>query len=75
MIFENGRHTSYDFYICNSRIDIVQSFKYLGVHLFKNGIGTQRRIAQYAQFSHNLFIVYYQLELPVSQKNILLILL
>ena len=25
MIFENGRHTLYDFYIYNTRIDIVQS--------------------------------------------------
>jgi hypothetical protein len=67
MIFE----TSYDFYICNSRIEIAQSFKYLGVNLFKNGNWnhTQQRIAQHAQFSrHYLFIVYNQLELPVSKK-------
>ena len=60
MIFENGRHTNYDFYIYNSRIDIVQSFKYLGVNLFKNGNWnrTQKRVSQHASFSlHNLFIV------------------
>jgi len=36
MIFERGRHTSHDFYINDQKIEIVKSFKYLGVHLFKN---------------------------------------
>ena len=34
MIFEKGRHTYYDFYICNKLIDVVESFKYLGMTLF-----------------------------------------
>lgn len=70
MIFENGRHTSYDFFLYNTRIEIVESFKYLGVYLFKNGNWnrTQKYIAQHASYSlHNLFIVCNQLELPVSQ--------
>ena len=37
MIFEKGRQTYYDFYICNTLIDVVESFKYLGMTLFKNG--------------------------------------
>ena len=37
MIFEAGRPTHYDFYIYNKRIEIVESFKYLGIQLFKNG--------------------------------------
>ena len=72
MIFENGRHTSHDFFLYNSRIDIVTSFKYLGVHLFKNGNWnrTQKRIAQHASVAlHNVFIACNQLDLPVSQKN------
>jgi len=36
MIFECGRHTSHDIYINGQNIEIVKSFKYLGVHLFKN---------------------------------------
>lgn len=72
VIFENGRHTSYDFYIYYSLIEVVTSFKYLGVHLFKNGNWnrTQKRVAQHASYSmHNLFIVYNQLDLPVSKQT------
>ena len=74
MIFENGRHTLYDIYIIyiyNSKIDVVTSFKYLGVHLFKNGnwYRTQQRVAQHASFSlHNLFAVYNNLDLPISNR-------
>ena len=68
-IFENGRHTYYNFFIYNSRIEIIKAFKYLGVYFYKNGNGTQKRIAQHASFSlHNLFIVCNQLDLPTSQK-------
>ena len=58
MIFEAGRPTQYDFYIYNKRIEIVESFKYLGIQLYKNGNWnrTQKYIAQHASFSlHNLF--------------------
>lgn len=71
VIFENGRHTSYDFFMYDSRIEVVTSFKYLGVHLFKNGNWnrTQKRVAQHASFSlHNVFITYNQLDIPTSQK-------
>jgi hypothetical protein len=71
MIFENGRHTNYNFFIYNSPIEIVSSFKYLGIHLFKNGNWnrTQRRIAQHASFAlHNLFITCNQLDFKSSQK-------
>lgn len=37
MIFEKGRHTSYDFYLNNIKLEMVTSFKYLGIHFFKNG--------------------------------------
>lgn len=71
VIFENGRHTSHDFYIYNSLIEVVTSFKYLGVHLYKNcnWNRTQKRVAQHASCSmHNLFIVYNQLDLPISKQ-------
>ena len=72
MIFENGRHTKHDFFIYNSKIEIVHCFKYLGVYFYKNGNWnrTQKRVAQHASYSlHNLFIVCNQLELPISQKS------
>ena len=71
MIFEQGRSTNYDFYIYNTRIELVDSFKYLGVHLFKNNKWnrTQKRIASHAASSlHNLFITCKQLDLKTSQK-------
>ena len=30
MLCENGRHTNYDFYLYNTKIELVKSFKYLG---------------------------------------------
>jgi hypothetical protein len=55
-----------------SKIEVVTSFKYLGVYFFKNGNWnrTQKRISQHASFSlHNLFIICNQLDLPTSQKS------
>lgn len=71
MIFEKGRHTSYKFYLNNTEIEIVTSFKYLGTHLFKNNNWnrTQKRLAQHAAYSmHNLFIVINQIDLPIKDK-------
>ena len=72
MIFEKGRHTTYNFHINNQLIEIVSSFKYLGVYLYKNGnwYRTQKRASQHASYSlHNLFIFFNQIELPVSKKS------
>ena len=71
MIFEKGRRTHYDFYIYNTVIDVVDSFKYLGITLFKNGnwYRSQKTIAQHASFAlYNLFTVFKDIQLPVSQK-------
>ena len=71
MIFENGRHTTHNFFINNQPIEIVSSFKYLGVYFHKNGnwYRTQKRIAQHASYSlHNLFTIFNQIDLPVSIK-------
>lgn len=71
MIFENGRTTNHDFYLYNTRLEIVSSFKYLGIYLFKNGnwSRTQKHISQQALFSlHNLFTVLNQTDLITSQK-------
>ena len=37
MIFEKGRHTTHNFTLYDSILDIEQSFKYLGIHFYKNG--------------------------------------
>ena len=55
----------------NQPIEIVLSFKYLGVYFHKNGnwYSTQKRIAQHASYSlHNLFTIFNQIDLPVSKK-------
>ena len=50
MIFEKGRRTHYDFFIYNTKVELVDSFKYLGITLFKNGnwYRSQKCIAQHA---------------------------
>ena len=71
MIFEKGRRSHHDFYIYNTAIEVVDSFKYLGITLFKNGnwYRSQKFIAQHASFAlHNLFCLLKTVELPISQK-------
>ena len=72
MIFEKSRyHTTYDFYINNTKLEIVSSFKYLGMHFFKNGDWSraQKRIASHATYAlHNLFRLFKNVELPISEK-------
>ena len=72
MIFENSRyHTYYDFYLNNIKLEVVSSFKYLGIYFFKNGNlhRTQKRIAEHANYAlHNLFSLFSQIELTISEK-------
>ncbi len=71
MVFENGRSRSIDLSIYNTKIEFVNSFKYLDVVLFNNGnfLRTQKILAQHASFSlHKLFQIFEQFEFPVSQK-------
>ena len=71
MIFERGKRTHYDFFINNNILDLVDSFKYLGITLFKNGnwYRSQKCIAQHASFAlYNLFTVFQKVEIPVTQK-------
>ena len=38
LIFEKGgRYSIYNFYLYNEQLEVVSSFKYLGVYVFKNG--------------------------------------
>ncbi|MES9880358.1 MAG: reverse transcriptase family protein [Sedimenticola sp.] len=71
MIFEKGRHTKFDFSLNNTILETVTSFKYLGIHLFKNGnwFRTQKIIAQHGSLAlHNLFKILNQTELITSEK-------
>lgn len=71
MIFEKGRRTHYDFHIYDTVIELVDSFKYLGITLFKNGnwYRTQKCISQHASFAlYNLFKILKNIELPIAQK-------
>ena len=58
MIFEKGRRTTHEFFIFNMAIEVVDSFKYLGITLFKNGnwYRSQKCISQHASYAlYNLF--------------------
>ena len=71
MIFEKGRRTTHEFFIYNMAIEVVDSFKYLGITLFKNGnwYRSQKYISQHASYAlYNLFTVFNNVELPVTQK-------
>ena len=35
IIFEKGRHTNFDSYLNSTKLEMVTSFKYFGVHVFK----------------------------------------
>ena len=64
MIFERGRHTSFNFYLKGTILDRVTSFKYLGIHFFKNGnwYRMQKRLADHASFAlHNFFSLFNQI--------------
>ena len=72
MIFEKGRHTTIISYmVLNVILDIVTSFKYLGMYLYKNGnwYRTEQKLCQHSYPAlHNLFIVFNQLNLNISDK-------
>lgn len=71
MIFEKSRPTKYDFYLKHIKLELVSSFKYLGIHFFKNGnwYRPQKRLAQHASFVfHNLSSIFREIELPTSEK-------
>ena len=55
MIFEKGRPTTCDLYLNHVKLEVVNSFKYLGVHIFKNGhwLRMQKRLAQHANYAHH----------------------
>ena len=77
MVFEKGRHTRFDFYLNNVKLEIAASIKYLGIHFFKNGnwhrththTHTQKKLSLHAAFAlHNLFFLFRQIDFSTSQR-------
>ena len=71
MIFEKGRRTYHEFFLYDTKIELVDSLKYLGITLFKNGNldRSQKCIAQHASRAlFNLFTIFNNAELSVPQK-------
>lgn len=71
LIFEKGRHTKYEFYLYNEKLEIVTSFKYLGIYFFKDGnlARTQKCIAEHASKAmYRLFAIFNQYEFTTREK-------
>ena len=72
MIFEKSRRTTFhDFYICDEKIEVVSSFKYLGLNFFENGkwLNTQKKIADNANSAmYNLFSIFSRYVFNPSDK-------
>ena len=72
LIFEKSKEsTYYDFYLYNKKLEVVSSFKYLGVYFFKTGHWnrTQKHIADHASKAlHRLFSILNQYEFKTEQK-------
>ena len=72
LIFEKStRHTHYNFSLYNENLEVVNSYKYLGVYFFKNGYWhrTQKCIAEHASKAmHRLFSVFNNYEFKTSEK-------
>lgn len=61
MVFEKGRHSKPVIYLNGTELEVVTSFKYLGVEFFKNGnwSRTQKHLAQHASYAlHKLLNVF-----------------
>ena len=71
MVFERGRHTHPKIYLDGTELEVVTSFRYLGVELFKNGNWSriQKHIAQHATRAlYKLYNLFNQLTLPVHEQ-------
>ena len=53
MIFEKGRNSCVDIYFDGTKLELVASFKHLGLTFFKNGkwYRSQKIISQYGTFA------------------------
>jgi hypothetical protein len=68
MVFEKGRATHPVVIYGNTQLDIVASFKYLGIEFIKNGnwYRTQKKLSVHASFAlHKLYLILEKVNLPV----------
>ena len=72
LIFEkSNRHTNYNFYLYGELLEIVTSFKNLGITLFKNGnwYKTAQTLAERGNRSlHKLFTIINQYEFSTHEQ-------
>ena len=68
---KKGQPTTYDFYLNIIKLEVVSTFKYLGVYFYKPGnkLRIQKHIANHASFAlHNLFSALNNVEIPTTKK-------
>ena len=71
MIFEKGRRSEVHFYYNNIELEVVDSFKYLGIMFYKNGSWNrmQKCLAEYGSFAlHNLYRLLQDMILKTNEK-------
>ena len=72
MIFEKSRnHSMHDFFLYGQKLEIVLSFKYLSMYLFKNGfwLRSQRKLAESVSKSlHSLFTIFNKFDFTIKKK-------
>ena len=71
MVFEKGRHSYPKIYLKGFELEVVTSFRYLGVELFKNGnwARTQKHIAQHASRAlYKLYNLFNQITVPIREQ-------
>ena len=71
MVFEKGHSVKPKLYLNDEELEVVDSFKYLGVVLYKNGNWhrTQQHLAQHSMFAlHKVLNVFHHVTLPVNEK-------
>ena len=71
MIFEKGRNTFVDIYFDGTKLELVASFKYLGLTFFKNGkwYRSQKIISQYGTFAlHRLQCLFKNVFISIKEQ-------
>ena len=62
LIFEKSKEsTHYDFYLYNKKLEVVSSFKYLGVYFFKNGHVRFGSATRTQNFEREVFFFYFRI--------------
>ena len=71
MVFERGRHSHPKIYLNGIELDVVSSFKYLGVEILKNGnwSRTQKHISHHASYAlFRLYNLFNQIALKIHEN-------